>query len=126
MLISAIVTLASGTAIVGALSMLLHELGKEMRSCPISGAASRGATLSVMGAYASMGLGVVALIAAFADRLTIGALPTALVSIGGAALALGIGFSVAAAALRDALLTVRREARADAQMPAPAQEGQTA
>ncbi len=113
MLYGTILTLGVGGVLVTGLSSLLLELGKECRRCPVSGPAARVATLSALGAFASMGLGIVALIAAFAGQMRLGDLPTTLVATGGAAVALGIGFSIAATSLRDALLRVRQEARAD-------------
>jgi hypothetical protein len=107
------ITLAFGSVLVFALSFLLVELGKECRRCPVSGPAAAAGTISVLGAFASMGLGVVAIFAA------LGSLPTALVATGGAAVTLGIGFSVAATTLRDVLARARREAREDAALPAP-------
>lgn len=108
-----LITLAFGSVLVLSLSALLLELGKECRRCPVSGPAAGAATLSVLGAFGSMGLGIVALFAAFAGELSLGSLPTALVSTGGAAVVLGIGFSIAATALRDALTRARREVRED-------------
>jgi len=61
-----------------------------------------------------MGLGTTALVAAFAGEMSLGDLPQALVAVGGIAVTLGIGFTIAATTLRDALLRVRQEARADA------------
>ena len=113
------ITLAFGSVLVFALSFLLVELGKECRRCPVSGPAAAAGTISVLGAFASMGLGVVAIFAAFAGQLALGSLPTALVATGGAAVTLGIGFSVAATTLRDVLARARREAREDAALPAP-------
>ena len=109
-----LITLAFGSLLVFALSFLLVELGKECRRCPISGPAAAAGTISVLGAFASMGLGIVAMFAAFAGELSLGALPTALVAVGGAAVTHGIGFSVAATTLRDVLARARREAREDA------------
>ncbi len=104
-----LLTLGTGIVVVMGLSMLLLELGKECRKCPTTGPAATAATLSVMGAFTSIGFGVVALFAAFAGELHLGSLPTALVSTGGAAVVLGIGFSIAATALRDALSRAGRE-----------------
>ncbi len=108
-----LVTLAFGCALVLALSALLLELGKECRRCPIAGPSAGAATLGVIGAFSSMGIGVVALFAAFAGELMLGSLPTSLVAVGGAAVTLGIGFSIAATTLRDALTRARREVRED-------------
>lgn len=125
--IGTLITLVIGCILVLSLSRLLLELGKECRTCPYSGAAAGVATLSVLGAFTSMGLGVVAVFAAFANSISMGDLPNMLVATGMTAVSLGIGFSIAATALKDALLTARREARTDeAQKNSPQPEEVTA
>lgn len=110
-----LITLGTGALTVFGLSALLLILGRGARNCPVSGPAAMGATITVLGAYLSMGLGIAALLAAFAGEMHLGGLPTMLVAAGGTAIVAGIGFTIAATTLRDALIRVRQEARADAE-----------
>lgn len=99
--------LGLGVATVIALTALLLGLGRvAARSCPGEGA--RLAALGVAGAYAAIGLGVVlvtaAAVEAFGDPFT----PRALAPAGLSMIALGVGFSIAAATLRNLIETAAR------------------
>lgn len=111
-----LLSLGSGTAILIGLTVVLRTLGKEAEACPVTGAAAKLAALGVLGAFVSIGLGIVFLIGAFAGQMSVGAFPTGLVGAGLSAMILGIAFSVAATTLRDTLTNLRREARADAEV----------
>lgn len=99
-------------AMIAVLSSLLWRLGREASRCPVSGGAALGATIAVVGAYASIAFGLVAIVGALGAGAQIDALKLSLAQIGASALISGIGFSIAAATLRDALADVLRQSQA--------------
>lgn len=109
---SEIVFFLFATAIITVLSNLLWRLGREASKCPVSGGAALGATIAIVGAYASIAFGLVALVGALGAGLTVDPLKLGLAQIGAAALIAGIGFSIAASTLRDSLAEVLRQSQA--------------
>lgn len=125
--LSLVVFLAAGLALVIGLCLALAGLGRAARDCPVSGPAARSATLGVVGAFASIGLGVVASIGALFLEVDLKPAAATLGQFGVTAVSLGVGFAIAASALRESLSRVTRErlaaveiARREAEIAAPA------
>lgn len=104
-----IVYLAAGALSVLALAWLLGQIGRAARDCPVSGPAARAATLGVVGAFAAIGLGVVAMIGAVASEIDAAPVAASLGQYGAASVLLGISFAIAASTLREALSQAMRE-----------------
>lgn len=101
------VILAGGVA-VPLLSGLLIALGRAARRCPIAGPAAGAATIGVVGSFAAISSGGILLILGW---LAANPEPLAGARYFAAGLALvsaGVGFAIAASALRSALFEARR------------------
>lgn len=92
-----------------ALASVLALVGRAAGTCPDSRDAARVATLVVTTGFAAIGAGLVLMIAAALPVLATGSLTALYVSLGFAAIALGIGFYTAATTLRDILAGAARQ-----------------
>ena len=102
----------------GVFCWIIHIMGQALTSCPDTGRAARAGSLVIMTGFAAIGFGVVALIAAFLPRLTLDGAANLYVTPGLAAVALGIGRTMAADQLRQVV-----SAAADRIAAAKAQRG---
>ncbi|MEZ5715326.1 MAG: hypothetical protein R3D85_09235 [Paracoccaceae bacterium] len=103
MIPSALLYLAGAFAALALLSFMILKVGALMSDCPDGGPAARTAALSIATGYAAIGAGVVLLVGAALPFLGTETVLTALLPLGFAALALGLGFTQAIATLRDVL-----------------------
>ena len=110
---------------VGALTWMLLHIGRMLGDCPVTGGLARSASITIATGFAAIGLGGVCLVAAllglFADEPAV----TLFGTMGLAALALGLGFTQAAATLRAVITEIRRSVAQGAQPQAaePPQDG---
>ncbi|MEM0988417.1 MAG: hypothetical protein AAGK00_06010 [Pseudomonadota bacterium] len=110
---------AIGLAGLLALCTVLVIIGRAAADCPQIGAAAKVGTLVVTTGFASMGVGMIALIGAALPLLLEGPGSGLYLAIGGIAIALGIGFYTAAGILRDILASAPRPAVGPGPVNAP-------
>ncbi|MEM9099081.1 MAG: hypothetical protein AAGC79_11215 [Pseudomonadota bacterium] len=90
----------SGLAV---LSTILVLIGRATKDCPQLSGAARLVSMIVTTGFATIGVGVIALIGAFSPRFGDQLIEVVSVAVGLAAIALGFGFWTAAVNLRDLL-----------------------
>lgn len=101
-----------GAAAVLALSVLLFALGRAAQNCPEAGPPIRAASLGVAATFTPVGLGLVLLIAASAQRLLeTDPLNAGLTIVGLSMIVGGVGFAIAAATLRDTAMNINRQVK---------------
>lgn len=117
-----VVYLICAIGMTGALSALLWSIGRAASACPVSGPSARSASIAVIGAYASIALGIIVLIAALGVETGVDETKRLLAQLGAAAIINGVGFSIAASTLRDLIdqLVKAVEQRPIAPAPQPA------
>lgn len=115
---------AIAVATTATMTALLWAIGRAASACPVSGRAVRGVALAVIGAYACITLGLIALIGALGVETDLGDARRLFAQIGAAALAAGVGFSIAAATLRDAVERLAPPVRPDASPTEPVSAAQ--
>lgn len=109
--------LSIGFAGLAALCGVLIVIGRAATECPQIGAAARVGTIVITTGFASIGAGVIALIAALLPVIVTEEYNGLYLALGLAAIALGIGFYSAATTLRD-VLKAAQPSPADAASPA--------
>ena len=112
MLMLALTYITLALAALIALCVMILKIGKLIGDCPQSAAAARAAAVTVATGFAAIGAGGIILIGAVLPVLEDAALPGFFLSLGFAALCLGLGFTHAVATLR-----------AVVRMPAPKGKG---
>ncbi|MEM6973484.1 MAG: hypothetical protein AAF577_11825 [Pseudomonadota bacterium] len=93
-----------------ALAGVIVVIGRVASDCPQTGAAARLGTWIVTTGFVTLGAGAIALIAAALPSLSIDRMTGLYAASGLMLIALGIGFYIAAAMLRDILATARQTA----------------
>lgn len=109
MYILAFVYLGLGFGGVAALSAMILNIGRMVRNCPETGAASESAAVTIATGYAAIGGGGVILIGAALPMLADTPLVAFLLALGFAALCLGLGFAHAVGTLRAVILQAKRQ-----------------
>lgn len=100
MFILAITYITLAAAALVALSIMILKIGTLIGDCPQSATAARAAAITVATGFAAIGAGGIILIGAVLPLLQDAALPAFFLSLGFAALCLGLGFTHAVATLR--------------------------
>lgn len=108
MYILAFVYLGLGFGGVAALSAMILNIGRMVRACPETGAASEAAAVTIATGFAAIGGGGVILIGAGLPMLAHSPLTGFLLALGFAALCLGLGFTHAVGTLRVVILEAKR------------------
>ncbi|NNJ67910.1 MAG: hypothetical protein HKP54_07700 [Boseongicola sp.] len=92
-----------------ALSVMILKIGTVLGQCPDKGQAARAGSITIATGFAAIGAGCVTLIAAALPALGFG-LMALCICLGGATLALGLGFSNAVATLRSVMVDTKPQA----------------
>lgn len=93
-------------AILAGLVTMILKIGAMMGTCPISNGAARAASITIATGYSAIGLGGVTLAAILVPALIELGPIALLAALGGASLALGLGFTQAVATLRGVVTEV--------------------
>ena len=100
-----IIYFAAALSVLVALAAMILRIGTVLGTCPDKGAAARAGAISIATGFTAIGAGAVTLIAALLPIFGLDLIALYL-CLGGATLALGLGFSNAVATLRAVMVDV--------------------